>query len=268
MPFSDIHAALRLALRARFLTLTLWFALALVVTTWMAAQFSGRQPATVALDVGLSVIRLALPLVIVLLVQELFSREFDRRYFLVSLAYPRPRHRFLFGRLAAIAVLLLALLAGAGLLLAGLVWWIGQDYAQATPVALDSHYLATLGFLALELFAVTAVAALLAIVASTPTFVLIGTFGFLIVARSYAAIVELLRADPTLVGDAERYRGSLALLGYLLPDLGALDIRMTALYNSWAFLPANWPALLAGTAAYGLAFLALAVWALQRKRFS
>lgn len=266
--FPDLFSGLRLALRARFLTLALWLGIAIIALTWMAAQFSGRQPATVALDVGLSVIRLFLPLVIVLLVQELFSREFDRRHFLTSLTYPRPRHRFFLGRLAAAATLVLALLAAAGLLLAGLAWWIGQGYAQGTPVALGGHYLATLGFLAIDLFVATAVAAFLAVVAVTPSFVLIGTFGFLIAARSYSGIVALLSENPHVVGDGERYRSSLELLGYLLPDLGALDIRMTALYGSWSFLPANWPVLLAGAVAYGLAFLALAVWALQRKRFS
>ena len=57
-------------------------------------------------------------------------------------------------------------------------------------------------------------------------------------------------------------------LGYLLPDLGALDIRMLALYGKPEFLPADWLWLLLSSLAYAIALLALAVWALQRKRFS
>jgi hypothetical protein len=57
-------------------------------------------------------------------------------------------------------------------------------------------------------------------------------------------------------------------LGYLLPDLGALDVRMLALYGKPEFLPADWPWLVLSSLGYTLALLALAVWALQRKRFA
>ncbi|MFA7619159.1 MAG: hypothetical protein WC012_08925 [Thiohalomonadaceae bacterium] len=265
---SDIATGLRIALRARFLSLAFWFLLALAASIWLAAQFSGRQPATVGLDVGFSIIRLVLPLVIVLLLQELFVREFDRRYSLTSLTYPRPRQLFFIGRVLAALVLILLLLALAGLLVAGMVALVGQSYEQTTQVGMGGPYLTTLLFIALDLFVITGVAALLSVVASTPSFILIGTFGFALAARSYAAIVDLLTTDAYLVSNAESYRHSLALLRYILPDLGALDIRMTALYNTWRFLPSDWPLLLVGAFAYGVAFLLLAGWILNRKRFS
>lgn len=264
----DIGTGLRIALRARFLSIAFWFLLALLVCVWLAAQFSGRQPATVGLDVGISVIRLGLPLIIVLVLQELFSKEFERRYSLTSLTYPRPRHLFFLGRVIAVLLLVLALLAIAGLLVAGLVWIVSHSYEQGTPINLGMPYLTTLTFIVLDLFVVTGVAALLSIVATTPSFVLIGTVGFVLASRTYAGIVELLTTDSYLVGNAETYRHSLALLHYLLPDLGALDVRRVALYDSWRFLPADWPWLVAGALAYGLAFLLLAGWILNRKRFS
>jgi ABC-type transport system involved in multi-copper enzyme maturation permease subunit len=261
-------AGIRLALRARYLWLAGCSLLVLALVVLLAAQFSGRQPATVALDIGLSVMRLLLPLVLVLMSQELLSREFDRRYFLNSLSYPRPRHSLLFGRFLAVAALTLGLLLALALVLALLVGLVGQGYAQGTPVALDQHYLVTIGFIGVDLLLLTALACLLAVVASTPSFVLIGTFGFMLVARSFAAIVELLSRDASVVGDAESYRTGVGLLGYLLPDLGALDVRMVALYGKMEFLPADWPWLLLSSLAYIVALLALAVWALQRKRFA
>ena len=261
---SDFLAGLRLALRARYLWLAGCSLLVLAMAALMAAQFSGRQPATVALDVGLSVMRLLLPLVLVLMAQELLSREFDRRYFLNSLTYPRPRHNLLLGRFLAVTALTLGLL----LAMALLVGLVGQGYAQGTPVALGLHYLVSIAFVGVDLLLLTALACLLAVVASTPSFVLIGTFGFMLVARSFAAIVELLRQDASLVGDAESYRAGVGLLGYLLPDLGALDVRMVALYGTMDFLPADWPWLLLSSLAYIAALLALGVWALQRKRFA
>jgi Cu-processing system permease protein len=269
MPYcSDFIIGLRLAVRARYLWLAGCSLLVLALAALLAAQFSGRQPATVALDVGLSVIRLLLPLVLVLMSQELLSREFDRRYFLSSLTYPRPRHRLLLGRFLAIVGLTFGLLLIMALLLAFIVGFVEQDYTQSTPVALGYHYLLTVGFIGVDLLLLTALASLLAVVASTPSFVLIGTFGFMLVARSFAAIVELLTRDTTLVGSAESYRSGIGLLGYLLPDLGALDVRTLALYGKMEFLPSDWPWLLLSCLAYTVGLLALAVWALQRKRFA
>ncbi len=264
----DCVSGVRLALRARFLSIAAWLVVFVVGAALLAAQFSARQPATVGLDVGLSVLRLALPLAIIILVQELFSREFDRRYFLMSLTYPRPRYGFLLGRVAVVATLSAVLLVTVGLLLAGVIWWVGTGYEQSTPVALGAPYWVTLSFLAADLLVVTCVATFLAVVAVTPSFVLVGTLGFAIAARSYSTIVALLRDHPDVVSHADRYGDSVELLGYLLPDLAALDTRMAALYGSWTFVPESWAITLLGSVGYGAGFIGLAIWAIQRKRFS
>lgn len=266
--YSQIFVGLRLALRARFGWLASGALLALILTTSLSAEFGGRQPTTVALDIGLSVIRLLLPLVLVLMTQELLSREFDRRYFLNTLSYPHPRYGLLLGRFITVSTLTLGLLLLLASALALLIWLIDQGYAQATPVALGTHYLVTIVFLGLDLLLLTAVATLLAVVASTPSFVLIGTFGFMLVARSFGGVVELLIRNTGTVADAESYRSGIGLLGYLLPDLGALDVRMVALYGKMELLPADWPWLVLSCLIYTVGLLALAVWALQRKRFS
>jgi len=184
----NTSTSFRLAFRAHFGWLAGGSLLILTITSFLAAQFSGRQPTTVALDIGLSVIRLILPLVLVLMTQELLSREFDRRYYLNTLSYPHPRHSLLLARFAAVVVLTLGVLILLATALALLVWLISQDYAQGTPVALGTHYLVTIAFIGLDLLLLAAVATLLAVVASTPSFVLIGTFGFMLVARSFGAI--------------------------------------------------------------------------------
>ncbi len=260
--------ALRLALKAKFAWMSAGVLLVVALATLLSAYFGGRQPAVVALDVGISTIRLLVPLLAVLLVQELLSREFDKRYYLNSLTYPKARSSLLLGRFAALLAMLLGLLLALGLLQVLLVDVIGGIYPQATPVAMGPLYLTVIAFMALELLVLAALATLLAVVASTPSFVLIGTFGFLLVARSYGAIVEMLSQNAGLVSDAEGYRAGLGMLGYLLPDLGALDIRMLALYGKPEFLPTDWPWLLLSSLAYAVALLALAVWALQRKRFA
>lgn len=266
--FRDFLTALKLAGKAKFVLMGVSMLLVVTTATLLSAYFGGRQPVTVALDVGLSAIRLLLPLLIVLLVQELLSCEFDKRYYLNSLTYPYARQSLLIGRFTALLALLLVLLLALSLLQIGLLYWLGGFYPQATPVAMGSPYLVVVAFMALDLIVLAALATLLAVVASTPSFVLIGTFGFMLVARSYGSIIELLSTNSGVVVNAEGYRASLGLLGYLLPDLGALDVRMLALYGKWEFLPTDWPWLLLSNLGYALGLLALAVWALQRKRFA
>lgn len=266
--FRHFLLALRLALKAKFIWMAFGILLVVALATLLSAYFGGRQPVTVALDVSFSTARLLVPLLIVLLVQDLFSREFDKRYYLNSLTYPRGRSSFLLARFFALLALLLVLLLTFGLLQISLVQLISGIYPQSTQVAMGQPLLIVMAFLFLDLLVLAALAIFLAVVASTPSFVLIGTFGFMLVARSYGAIVEMLSRDFGLVGSVESYRSGIGLLGYLLPDLGALDMRMLALYGKPEFLSADWPWLVLSGFGYAVALLALAVWALQRKRFA
>lgn len=265
---SDLLISLRLAARAQFFSFSLWLLAALIAVAFLAAGFSGRHPATISLDVGLSTIRLGLPVLAVLLLQELLSREFDRKLFLNSLTYPRPRHQFLLGRILAIGALLVFLLGILSGLLATITAWLSETYTQSTPPDLGLPYIITVLFIALDLLVVLAIGALISVVTRTPSFVLVGTLGFTLVARSFSEIVSLLARDSTLVGNPETYQASLSLLGYVLPDLAALDVRMITLYGRLQFLPPDWPLRVASTFAYVMAVFALAVWALNRKRLS
>lgn len=134
--------------------------------------------------------------------------------------------------------------------------------------ALDERLLFVLAFVALDFLIVLAIGTLLGILARTPSFVLLGTFGLMLVARSYSSIVELLTRDNALVGNADIYQSSLSLLGYLLPDLAALDVRMVSLYGQLQFLPDDWPLRVVSTLAYAAALFALSVWTLNRKKFA
>ena len=67
----EMLIGLRLAVRSGYLRTSVFYLLTLAGAVMLAAEFSARQPATVALDVGLSFIRIVLPILIVLLIQEL-----------------------------------------------------------------------------------------------------------------------------------------------------------------------------------------------------
>lgn len=269
MKFSDaLHVSLQLLLRHRLLALGTVALIAVLIAAALAAEFGARQPATLALDTGLSTLRLVLPLLIVIQVQELFSSEFERKFYLLSLSYPVSRLQWFAARFSALLIITFVLLSVSVGLLALEVSIISQGYPQPTPVSLGLPLGVTTLFIALDLLVLLALACFLAIVASTPSFVLIGTLGFMLIARSYSTVLALLASNAALVDNAETYRGSLGILGYLLPDLGALDIRMVALYGQMSFLPADWP-LLAGSASfYALGLTALTVWFFRRKQFT
>lgn len=263
----DLFVAFRILIRARFLAFSALLIVIMCLASGLASFFSGRQPATVALDVGLSVVRMLLPLILVLMTQELISREIERRYYLESLSYPRSRHVFLFGRFVGIFVFVFFLLFLAAGVLALLVGFVRHGYSQATAVALDFRYLVTIFFIGVDLFVIASVTFLLAVFASAPSFVLFGALGFMLIARSYAAVIELLAGGQFLVGGAEGYRAGLGLLVYVFPDLGALDVRAISLYSLSKDFPSDWFALIVSNVFYAFFMLTLAVIVLRHKRF-
>jgi len=255
--------------RAKLIWIAFGLVLVIVGCAFLASMFSGRQPATVALDVGISVAKLLLPLFLVLVMQELFSREFEQRYFLISLSYPNSRTFFLFSRFVFVITLLFAVLLLVALSLLGLSYFLSLDYQQASPVALGSFYWLTFAFIGLDFLILASVALLLAVVASTPSFVLLGTFGFMFIARSFMAIINLLNEGGgiAVIVDEDSYSSSLSVLSYFLPDLGALDVRNIALYGYIEFLPQNWLLLVLMSFIYIFVFLSLANYSLAIKRF-
>ena len=266
--FSGYLVGVRLALRARFVFISLGVLSLVALAAYLSAQFSGRQPASVALDVGISVIRFALPLVAVLVTQEVLSKEFEGRYFLVSLSYPRARYYFLWSRFAAIFTLGCALLFLSALVLAIVVWLVSLGYEQSTPVALGWLFWLSILFVALDLLVLVSFAVFLAVSASTSSFVLVGVLGFMLVARSYSAVIELLMRSQYVVADAEVYRQGVSILSYMIPDLGSLDVRMVAIYNRIEFLPVDWLWRVCSCLIYVSGLLALSMFLFKRKRFS
>jgi len=268
---SSLSIAFKLALKSKTHITMFYFVVALVIVVFLVVEFSARQLATVSLDVGISMIRLTLPFIVVLLAQELFSREFDKKLNLTSLTYPSSRKTWFFSRVAVIFFLCFGLLLSMSLLLAIITTYVGSTYQQATPVALGFPYLVTIAFIALDLFVVVVIASFIAVSSVTPSFVLIGTLGFTLIARSYSSIIELLKSNPNTISEyvnPKFYQDSLSMISFLIPDLGRLDIRMIALYDAMGFLPTNWPMLLMATGLYIIAVLYLSVWILSNREFN
>lgn len=258
--------SLLLVFRSRLLLVMGLMALGLLGLAWVASGFSPRQPQTVALDVGLSFIRLVLPLLGILLVQELVVKEIERKTILSTLTYPCSRCVYLLGRYSGIAAILAALLVMLAALLGVIVAGM-QGEGQVGAVSLGWPYVLTLGLIWLDVLVILAFTLLLAAIATTPSVVLLGGLGFMLVARSIGTALQILHASTDIVAYGDKFRSGLQHTLYVVPDLGLLDIRAAALYGNLGMIKEPWWLLILVPLTYGSALLALAVWRFSKRQF-
>ncbi|WP_336511857.1 MULTISPECIES: ABC transporter permease subunit [Pseudomonadaceae] len=224
-------------LRSQGVKLLLVVALALLGSTLLAGSFSGRQPVTVALDVGFSGLRMILLLMALFWVQELFTKDLERKTLYFVLAYPITRQQYLFSRFTSAALLMaLAVLSVGGLLWAA-IFYLGSSYQQVTPPALDSRIGFVLAGIWLDLIVVMAFSILVSTFSTTPFLPILMGLGFAMAARGLGPTLDYLRNNPL----ADQQQASLLapVLEYSyawLPDLSRLDFRAWVLYN----LPVNY----------------------------
>lgn len=248
----------------------LWLGFTLVMTcfVFLASMFSARQPATVSLDIGVSVIRIFVPVWIFVIAHELVSREFERKLYLCTMVYPLSRVGWLVSRVVAVWLLASGLLMWMFLVLGLEIFWISGWYQQSTAVSLGEGLFITASLLMVDVLVFSVVVVFLSIFSSSPGFVFLGGVGFLIIARSYSSVLELLGVSPWVVGDdyAGLYRGGVGWLYYVVPDLGRLDVRGVALYSSREVLPSGLFWSVVSSVSYAIFVFFLAVLAVRRRR--
>ncbi|SHF66206.1 ABC-type transport system involved in multi-copper enzyme maturation, permease component [Lampropedia hyalina DSM 16112] len=254
-------------IRSHSIRWLLMIAVAVIFIAWLAANFSARQPATVALDVGLSGIRLVLMLMALFWVQELLGKDIERKSLYFVLAYPVSRGVYLISRFLAVAALLALGVLLLGLALGAVMAMLPVSYEQPTPIRLGGSYALVLLGIWLDLLVITAFALLLCSLSTTPFLPLILGCFFALAARSLGVSLQFLLM-PGMEGSTEN-RYLLPVLNaaqWLLPDLSRLDWRDLSLYG----LPVQWPvlgwAVLMALAYCGL-LLSLATWKLKRREF-
>jgi Cu-processing system permease protein len=262
--------AWRSGFRGRGVRLILFLGLLTAATAWLAAQFSGRQPETVALDVGFSMIRLFGALLVLFWVTELVGKDLERRTIYFVLAYPFSRSIYVLSRFLAVAGL--AAVATIGLAIFTLApWWLvaHSGYHQANPVYLAGIGLPlTLFLIWLDLLAIGAFTLLVAALSTTPMLAFFVGLAFTVSARSLGPILAYLTTDdPSTQKLAATYQPLLNAIHWVIPDLSRLDIRSATLYGVWPDTSTIFWASI-DVALYGTIALALAMFLFQRREFS
>jgi Cu-processing system permease protein len=259
-------SAWRAGLRSRSIQGVLVLGVLLVGVAYLSASFSPRQPRTVALDVGLSGLRVSLILFALFWVQELVGREIERRTVLFSLTYPVARGNYVLGRYLGV----IGLLALAALLL-GLLLWVavrttGGDYQQAFVIAAGLPYWATVAGLWVDAAVVAAFALWLATLSTVPMLPLALGLAFAVGGKSLGAVAEYLAKGAD--GDAElmRFAPFIDAIQWVLPDLSRLDWRAWPMYGLAPDTLAVALSLLMATV-YAALLLAMAVAVFRRREF-
>lgn len=259
--------AFKSGLRSHGVRLILIFGAFLMFAAFLAAAFSLRQPLIVAMDVGVSGIRITALLLMLFWVQDLFCRDVENKSVLFVLAYPVPRWHYVLGRYVGILALgALALLIQGGLL-KGVVALSGWGYGDSSTPQGGWAYIVTLAGVYLDISLVTAVAVLFATLAETPMLPVAAAFSFALACRGLGGILEYLHYSPN--ASTEQITGYLPwleMLQWILPDLGRVDWRAAVLYGVWPSMNSlAWSCVM--VLSYSLVSLGLAVHFFSRRQF-
>jgi ABC-type transport system involved in multi-copper enzyme maturation permease subunit len=263
---SFLLSAWRAGLRSRSIHAVLALGVLLVGVAYLSAAFSPRQPKTVALDVGLSGIRLSLVLFALFWVQELVGQEIQRRTVLFALTYPVPRGQYLVGRYLAV----LGMLALAATMLGLLLWIVvlnaGGRYEQVFAVAPGGAYWMTVLGLWVDVAVVTAFALCIASLSTVPMLPLALGLAFAVAGKSLGAVAEYLARGADGDANVMRLAPVVDMIHWFLPDLSRLDWRAWPMYG----VAPDWTSMAGGgfvALAYIVLLVTLAVLAFNRREF-
>ncbi len=254
-------------LRARSLRAVFLLGILLLGAAMLAGSFSARQPQTVVLDVGLSLLRFSLVLLAIFWIQELIAREIDRRTVIFALTYPYPRYYYLLGRyfgillLLLIATLILSLLLGLGVVLTA------RNYEPLFSVSLGWAYWVTVFGVWLDVAVVTSFALWIASLSTVSILPLALGGAFAIGGRALGGVLQYLRSGAD--GDASLTATYLPLLNvfqWILPDLSRLDWRLWPMYGGFPGADTiGWACAMAF--AYACMMLILAISSFKKREF-
>lgn len=261
-----VHAqgAWRTGVRNRGVQALLLFALFVLSVSWVTASFSGRQPQTVALDIGISLVRLLGMLLAVFWVQELLVRDIERKATFWVLVYPVRRSVYLLGRSLGVFFLLMvyvSLMAGVLLLTLKLVGL--NQYKQSLPVNLGVNYAIEFILVFIDLIVVASFAIFLAVQATVPTLPFFAGLGLAFAAHMVGPVQAYLASQGAGSGVVQYISQSLS---WILPDLSRLDVRDWVLYGEGPSLSdVFWST--GQSVAYLAVLLLLSIWLFNKREF-
>lgn len=265
-----LHARLAwlLGVRSRAFRSLVCVGIFLLGAAWLNGAFSLRQPAIVAMDVGISGLRLLGTFFVLYWVQEIFVKDIERRTAAMALAYPVSRTEYMLGRWLGVALLVAMTIVfwAVGLLvLANVSDW---GYAGSVRPEIGLGYALVLLGIFFDLLAVSMFVVWLASVAQTPILPFLGGVAFAVAARLIGPSAAYMRFSTSADKDmSATMLPLLDVLRWLIPDLSRLDWRQIVLYGQWPPMEEMLSGL-AVASGYILLFAVLATSNYNRREFS
>lgn len=261
-------SGVRSGLRGRSFQAVLILGFLLVGIAYLSSSFSPRHPGTVALDIGLSGMRITLVLLSLFWIQELLAKEVERKTILHSLAYPARRGVFVIGRYLAVLALVFVAALALGLSLLGAVAVASEGFSQEFPVLLGFPFWAAVAGIMLDVAVVAAVGTALATVSTVSVLPLVIGLAFAIGAKALGATLDYIAqgadGDTRIVSV---FGPAIGIVRWIVPDLSRLDWRNWPMYGlAPGAAEIGWAALAA--VAYIAILLTVGIFSFSRREFS
>lgn len=157
-------------------------------------------------------------------------KDIERRYTFSVLSLPLSRSTFLVGRFFGIALFMLLAASMLGVMTLAVVKVSSLIYPPSRPVAWDIIALAVL-FDSLKYILLVAVAMLLSCVSTSFFLPVFGTISCFLVGTITQQVYDYLHTPAAQKAVAPIVKQSALSLYYLLPNLGAFDLKLNAIYS-------------------------------------
>ena len=242
----------RETIRDRVLAVIVLFALSMIVASLWLASISLGQQGRMMKDFGLVAVSLFGLIVAVFVAASLVHKEVEKRTVFVLFSKPVGRTQFIWGKFLGLAATMLAVMAGMGLFLFVVDWFVAGQPSGWLPVAVGLIYLQLLTIMAVTILFSTVASAILASVLGICVFV--------------AGQLSHNVLSLTGLGHGAVLRGLSWVVFVLVPNLSAVDIKASVVGEGapdWSQV-GLWGGYLA---AYIVAVLVLASVIFRRKEF-
>ena len=194
----------------------------------LIAVLSMRQVTELALTLSLSLTSLMLLLLAVFLGATSIWKDIDRRYAYSALSLPLSRSQYLLGRFTGIVLFLALTVATLGIVSGGVIVYSSALYPQERPFVWELIILA-LGFELLKYILLTAVSLWLSTLSTSFFLPVFGTLSFYWVGSISQEVYDYLHSPASAAIDP-LLRQIANVLYYLLPNFGAFDYKLYAIY--------------------------------------
>jgi ABC-type transport system involved in multi-copper enzyme maturation permease subunit len=202
----------RETIRDRILGVIVLFALLMIVGSLWLASISLEQEGRMMKDFGLVAVSGFGLIVAVFVAASLVRKEVEKRTVFVLFSKPVGRGEFICGKFLGLCLTMAVVMAGMGVFLFGVSWWVAREATPALLLAVVLVYLQLVVVMAATVFFSTVTSTVLATVLG------ICTYFMGVLSHNVLNLTDVAQNDPVLKGVAWA-------LFVLIPNLSAIDVR-------------------------------------------